>query len=326
MRSGPMRFGLKLAVSVALLWLIVQKLDLADLAAKVKTVSPGGALLVVAALLMQSVVASLRWEWIIRVMGHHFPFAAALRAWLIGQFLGQGFPSTIGHDAYRVMSLRGSGIPATAAFEIIVLDRLTGVVALVLLAAATLPLLFHLASDTAPLFPLVLLIGGGMLATVLLLGPFSLPGLLERYPRLTIVSRFRANLRRLVATRHSVAWVLVPALAAHLLSVLAAYVIARDAGTRFGFVQCLAIIPPAILVSLIPLSIAGWGIREGSVVAAALLLGIPAADALLVSIVLGLGFLAVGMIGGLVWLIGGGVRPAPAGGDAARPREASQDG
>src|SRR5579859_6600915 len=101
--SRHARFALKLAVSLGLVWIIVERLDVSELATRIRALSLSGALLVVALLLGQSVVASVRWEWIIRTMGYSVPLLTALRAWLIGQFLGQGLPSTLGHDAYRIL-------------------------------------------------------------------------------------------------------------------------------------------------------------------------------------------------------------------------------
>jgi len=309
MSSSGLRFFLKLAISAALIWVIIERLGLADVAERVKAMSVGGMLLVVLLLLLQCVVASIRWEWIIRVMGYFFPFTAALKAWLIGYFLGQGFPSTIGQDAFRAIRLRNIGVPTSISIEIIVMDRFTGVVALVLLAALTLPVFFSLASDSAPLWPVALVIGCGILGTGLLFSTISMPKQLARFKIAALISRFRSNLKRLAGSPNNLLWTFLPALVAHLLTVLAAYIIAWDGGTRIGFLQCLAIIPPAIFVSLIPISIAGWGIREGSIVAAGLLIGIPSADALFMSVMLGLGFLVVGLIGGVVWLVTGARRP-----------------
>ncbi|MCZ6741282.1 MAG: hypothetical protein O7D27_03860, partial [Alphaproteobacteria bacterium] len=56
-----------------------------------------------------------------------------------------------------------------------------------------------------------------------------------------------------------------------------------------------------------PVSIAGWGLREGSMV-----VGLGLADSVLVSIVFGLLLLGFGLAGGLLWLLTGGRRPTEA--------------
>jgi hypothetical protein len=64
---------------------------------------------------------------------------------------------------------------------------------------------------------------------------------------------------------------------------------------------------PVILISTIPVSIAGWGLREGAMVMAFSYAGLAASDGLIVSLLFGAATLAVGALGGLVW-IGSGYR------------------
>src|SRR3546814_14594568 len=62
------------------------------------------------------------------------------------------------------------------------------------------------------------------------------------------------------------------------------------------------LMPAVVLITFFPLSLAGWGVREG---AAVLLLGVAglAADAALaVSVLFGLGMLAAGLPGCFLWL------------------------
>ena len=61
---------------------------------------------------------------------------------------------------------------------------------------------------------------------------------------------------------------------------------------------------PVALVSVVPISIAGWGVREGAMVAAFAYAGLPQSDGLLVSILFGFSYLMLGVLGGLVWVLG----------------------
>ena len=72
----------------------------------------------------------------------------------------------------------------------------------------------------------------------------------------------------------------------------------------------LALVPAAMLVSTLPISIAGWGLREVTMVFGFGLLGVDRSDAALVSIAYGLLFLAFGLLGGLIWLVQGAKRPS----------------
>jgi hypothetical protein len=57
-----------------------------------------------------------------------------------------------------------------------------------------------------------------------------------------------------------------------------------------------------MLISMIPISIGGWGIRESAMMVAFGYAGIESSQALTVSVLLGVGTLAVGMVGGVIWL------------------------
>jgi glycosyltransferase 2 family protein len=70
------------------------------------------------------------------------------------------------------------------------------------------------------------------------------------------------------------------------------------------------------LIQLLPVSLAGWGVREVVLVVALASFGIPAEAALATSVLLGLCLVIVGLPGGLIWLADWDV--ARSGGPAAR--------
>jgi uncharacterized membrane protein YbhN (UPF0104 family) len=61
-------------------------------------------------------------------------------------------------------------------------------------------------------------------------------------------------------------------------------------------------VPPISLIQLVPISLAGWGIREAGMVVILAGFGVPAEAALAISVLMGLLLLAIGLPGGLIWL------------------------
>ena len=59
-----------------------------------------------------------------------------------------------------------------------------------------------------------------------------------------------------------------------------------------------------LIVQVAPVSIAGWGTREGAMILVLSLIGVDFNQALGVSVLLGLSFLLSGIPGGFVWLLG----------------------
>ena len=62
--------------------------------------------------------------------------------------------------------------------------------------------------------------------------------------------------------------------------------------------------PIVLIVQVAPVSIAGWGTREGAMVLVLGLIGVDFDKALGASVLLGLSFLLSGIPGGVIWLLG----------------------
>jgi hypothetical protein len=65
--------------------------------------------------------------------------------------------------------------------------------------------------------------------------------------------------------------------------------------------DCILLVPPVILVTVVPISIAGWGVREGAMVVAFGFIGVPANAAFAVSVLFGLTLAAASLPGSLLW-------------------------
>jgi glycosyltransferase 2 family protein len=315
-RTKWLALGIKLLLTAGLFWLILRGCDWSAIRQRLGALSAvalAGMFLLIS---VQTVVLALRWRWITESMGYPLPLRDGLMGQLISQFFNQGLPSSIGGDGVRVWWLKRRGVPLRPALENVLFDRLAGLVTLLLLVPVSLALLAAMTDERAPLWGLALVVVGGVVGVILVVltrrlglgnslqASRRLParvlakGLrwLDDFGRLMwLACRTPANLTRVGGSGTGV----------HLLSVLLGYFIAWELGVPVSFAQCLAAIPPALLVAYMPVSIAGWGVREGAVVVAFGLIGIPAADAVVVSVTLGLGYLFVALCGGLVWVAGG---------------------
>jgi uncharacterized membrane protein YbhN (UPF0104 family) len=71
-----------------------------------------------------------------------------------------------------------------------------------------------------------------------------------------------------------------------------------DAKLAFG---CALLVPAVMEIAMLPISIAGWGVREGASIVAFGTLGLPPHNALGASVAFGLIVAAVSLIGGILW-------------------------
>ncbi|MBI3445256.1 MAG: flippase-like domain-containing protein, partial [Magnetospirillum sp.] len=98
---------------------------------------------------------------------------------------------------------------------------------------------------------------------------------------------------------------LVVAIIGHVNLSLQAYCLGIGLGLNIDVIDCLVLVPPVILIMTLPISIAGWGVRETAMVAAFGYIGIEGHSALVLSVLFGLGNMATALPGGLVWLMSG---------------------
>ena len=88
----------------------------------------------------------------------------------------------------------------------------------------------------------------------------------------------------------------------HLLALTAYFMIGRGVGLDFSLQVYLVLVPPVILLTILPISLAGWGVREGAMVGFFLLVGADKSKVLSFSILHGLVALVASLPGLAVYL------------------------
>jgi uncharacterized membrane protein YbhN (UPF0104 family) len=98
----------------------------------------------------------------------------------------------------------------------------------------------------------------------------------------------------------------------HFVLCLAVWLSAQAFAIEISLGPTLVIVQPIFLVAALPISIAGWGVREGGMVFGLGLLGVASGDAALISVAYGLMGVAIGLFGARVWLFSmSEKRPSP---------------
>lgn len=295
----------KVIVTGALIYLMLHWVHFTTVAAKFSNINLYWFSLELLVLMVQVPLLSLRWREIVLLCDLNLKFTLAFRYIMISMFFNQLLPSTVGGDAARIWLLaRQSGGWRAAAYSVLV-DRVVGVMALAAIVIVCLPWSLHLISDPVGRTSLVV-VGIGCFSASLL---FCCLG----SDRLTFMQRWAVT--RQLANAASVAWripysgrlgvfIAISSILIHVLTVTAAWCGAKAVGAPLSFPQALFLMPTVLLITVVPISIAGWGVRETAMVLAFSYAGLAESDGLVVSFLLGIGTLIVGILGGLVWLLG----------------------
>jgi glycosyltransferase 2 family protein len=292
---------LKVIVSVAALWLVFRAVDATEVWNRILEADPNWMAAALLALLVHFVVMVWRWNF---VLVHFYQLRLGMGrlslVYGLGEALGLILPSFVGIDLVRTFALAGSAkIPTIA--KAVVLDRVIGLVALLLLIALTLPG-FYVFVDDGLAFLVVAALGLGGLAAYVI-GLWMSP-LVARFP---IVGKGAAKLldelKRPSQDVRAMSFLLLSGILVHVSAVAILWTAILMLNGEVGFSLCLLIVPAAILIASIPISLGGWGLREGTLVAGFSLVGVSPDIIVAASVLYGVSGIVSGLIGLGLFLI-----------------------
>ncbi|MEM9682442.1 MAG: lysylphosphatidylglycerol synthase transmembrane domain-containing protein [Pseudomonadota bacterium] len=294
-------FVLKAAITLGLIWVVLSNIDMADTLERVRSVSLAVALGVLALLLGLALLSIMRWQIVMRQFGGTLPFRLTARLFFEGLFFNQALPSTVGGDGVRIYRAFRAGLPLSAAINSVVVDRMLGMTSLMMLAAVAQPLFYERVDSLGARlsFTAVFVVAVCAILFLLILG--YLP---ERFRRWKVVRGLVAlsyAARQAFTTPSIFLPVTVLSILGHMISIMVFYMLAVSLDLGVSFVDCLVMVPSVLLLVTVPISVAGWGLREGAMVAAFGLLGVPAGGAAAASVLYGIGMALVALPGGLLW-------------------------
>jgi uncharacterized protein (TIRG00374 family) len=254
------------------------------------------------ALLAANLFVSLRWHVILSAEVPSPGVGRLLKITFVGLFFNQALPTGIGGDAVRAWRCRKLGIGLGAAIKSILLDRACGYLVLVVIYAASLPSLLSILPEAQQRASVVAVLGAGLLGLLVLLFLDCLPRAMLRLGVIAPLAELSRESRRLFTHPRRCGTVLGLSILTIGLTILAFKLVANSVGCHLPLANWIMIVPPVSLIQLLPVSLAGWGVREVVLVVALAPFGVPAETALAISVLLGLCLIIIGVPGGLLWL------------------------
>ncbi len=294
---------IKILVSAALLYFALRKANFADLASRINIASLGWIGLAIAVAFLQIFVGVLRWREVSAECGAPLGTMQAMRFNMIGAFFNQTLPSSIGGDAVRLWLVARGGAGWRAATYSIFVDRAIGLIALAIVIVASLPWSYSLIGDphgrSALLFVDFAALAGGV--GFLVLGRLPWPWL-RRWWGTHHLHACSVIANRVIFSRAHGPKIAVLSLIVHVLAVVIAWCVVQSIAAPVLFGQVFQLIPPVMLITMLPISIAGWGVREATMGLAFGYAGLMTNEGVNVSLLFGAVTFIVGAFGGLVWI------------------------
>jgi glycosyltransferase 2 family protein len=293
----------RVAVSLGLLYLALRGINFAAIQSRLSQINPFWIALAIAVTIFQIFLGALRWREISELCDAPLSDLMAFRYNMIGSFFNQTLPSSIGGDAVRLWLVNRAGAGWRAATYSILTDRAVGLIALAIIIVASLPWSYGMISDAKGRLALVFVdfaaLAGGL--GFLLLGRLHWAWLKSWWPTRHIHACSEiAN--QVIFSRKSGPKIAALSLTIHVLAVVIAWCCVRAIDAPDDFEQLFMLTPPIMLITMMPISIAGWGVREATMMVAFGYAGLAQTDGTVVSILFGAVYFIVGALGGVVWI------------------------
>ena len=259
----------RLGVSAALLYLVLRSIDLPAFWERVKSMNPAWILLALAAYAFTQSIAVWRWNRLLRAQHIEVERRRLTESIWVSMFFNNFLPSNIGGDVVRIADTAPAAGSKTLAMTVILVDRVLGLTALVIIAASGALVATLLGVHIPGARWLWLASGLGAVAAISVIAMPQLvghalmpvralnkPWLTERAQRLEdAVIRFR-NAPAAVAGAFAGAMVVQITLVAFYL------LTAEGLSVPLPIFLGAVLIPVSLVVQMAPVSINGFGVRE----------------------------------------------------------------
>lgn len=232
-------------------------------------------------------------------VGHRPPVGTVLRIFFISTFVGTFLPASVGGDAVRAYGLSKEGVGGVDAVASVLMDRLLGVVSILIVAIAGAVLARDLIDIRAlfPAFAVLTIACAAALAVVFSpRAAAAVAGVLALLPRgRETGARLVTAIQRYATLHLPMANVLLCSIAVQILRVLQTYCLGLALGLAVPLGVYFALVPIILLIVLMPITINGIGTTQAGFVWLFGRAGVASAPAFALSVL----FLAIAVVGNL---------------------------
>jgi uncharacterized membrane protein YbhN (UPF0104 family) len=266
------------------------------------------------------VLSAWRWQRVLEVFDVRVPLRTLTKHYFAGQFVGNVLPSTIGGDVVRVSrgaTTTGSG---SVAFASVVLERLSGFIALPLLVFVGFLLRPSLLDNNHAWIALAIAFGTLVLLALILVvaGHPKIAGrFAERENWMRFIGAVHVGIDRLRHQPRDAFGVLGAAVVYQLSVVASLYCAVHALDISIPTAAVIAFIPAVAMGQTVPLSVSGFGVREGLLVLLLHPLGVSTSSAVALGLFWYGMLLIVSLLGAPAFAMG--QRAVGSGGDTTNP-------
>lgn len=315
--------ALKIIVSVGLLIVVLRQVGWREVWQTLRSARLPYLIVVAFALALLGIgVRAYRWKVLLDALGIHMSLARLTSLYFVGTFFSDFLPTGVGGDVVRAYEVAQQTENGAGAVGTVLVDRATGLLMLFLMASMALLFGYRLVGSQVVAL-ILLLTAAGWGGSILLMHRDWLQrlGLLRWVEKVRQVQEVHDAVHacgsRAIAVALGISFIL------NLLLIAINYLVALSLGVQVSLWYFLLFVPIISFLLMLPVSLSGWGVREGGYIYLFAQAGVAAPVALTMSLLVQSLQLALGLIGAAIY-IGEGMRGLSTGAHRGDRETASQ--
>lgn len=303
--------GVKVLISTVLTYWILRGIDVTEILNIMKSANISFVVAAYSLIFVGNTISTFRWKVLLKAQGTESSFLYLFKSYLVGLFFSNLLPTTIGGDTVRIYYSWRIGKSKAKAIAVIFVDRLLGLFALILFAWAALMLSRSIIVNL-PLLYFWMILGGGAIALAI----WIIFAPKEKTPKLLIklkmpfYRKIKSILAKILNAFNEYRGNGSAPLKALGLSILLQtnvvvhyYLISKALDFHIPIYSFFLIVPLALFIMMIPISINAIGLRENTFALILINFGISKTDAVAFAWI-AFGFIIFqGILGGIVYAL-----------------------
>ena len=302
-------YCLKWLGSIALICLILSRLDFQHILELMARIKIGFIFLAIFFICLERIVIAARWPILVRIKGHSITFWDAFKMDWIAIFFGMALPSIATGDVIRGYRLTRLIDDLKTSLSSIVLDRMIGFVTLGFMAVLSLFLGWktfgpHTAFTSLCCF---ILIVGFIWFFVVSPRIFEIFGNIFFFLRRTkgwkYVSLIHNDISQYRTSGFSILVVFLLSFVTQAIRILIVYIVALSINSTLPFFYFILFVPIVFFIKLLPISIGGFGAREATFAVMYSMAGMASEEGVLVGVLITVLTILFVVPGGIMFLL-----------------------
>lgn len=305
-------FFLRLVFSLSVVGFLIWKADVSQFFSTLVGVNPVWLGIAFLIQIIGKFIWATRWSVLLGIFEIKVPYSRLLAGLMVGLFFNNFLPTSMGGDFYRGYWILDDKNLYRKSLFVIFVERLIGFITLGFIAIPAIPFLLLYGTTLGSLRYWLIICMTGLCLGILLLNPklFTLINNLFYNLRLDFFRNERTKILLSLRSLHEAGsqkyWVYLLSLMTQIVSVAFVFSVGKGLGLSLEIWHYFIIVPVQVLVTLLPISINGLGVREWILIliTGTLSSKVTSPQAISLGLLLTLVGLLVSLIGGGFYVVG----------------------